>query len=430
MTVKQYIYLSLLLAAIDCVGITVWQIYTSDFDVVPAVMLTVKLLLDGIFVFTNWRRVQFRTTELWITCWILVGAGLGGAHVLMGSPEFLFSRILKDTVPALLFVTKIAIFRNYFYERDLKYGSIVIATLVISVANIVVFYALGGENDMYVGLTPPVNPILAGALAYSSATLFLVGLVVIYYSGKRSYLVSALVYLVSLVVASKKLKSVVSRALLIRISTGLLVGIAVGVLMHGAIVEKLTTTASGAVESEDGVSAVTAITSSGLDSDDLEKILYLATAGRSAEAMGIIDGMNFMDWLVGHGAGFTYSMELLDGSVRENYANAHFSPLGLTYKYGAPFALFLYFWLVRTILRNQAVDRHRLFWRGVAILMFVQSFFAFNLFVEFLFPIALAAIQTRRNWFSHYVSTRSTSSPMIVAALVKPELPDISRVVH
>src|SRR5262245_7419211 len=136
MNLRQYIQLSLCVAAVDCIGVNVWQIFTGDFVVMPAVLLWIKVLLDVVFVATNLSRLRLTRSEALLSMWLLFGAVLGMAHVLYGDSEFQFSRILKDSIPALLFMMKLAICRSFCSARDLRFGGIVIATFAISVVNV------------------------------------------------------------------------------------------------------------------------------------------------------------------------------------------------------------------------------------------------------------------------------------------------------
>lgn len=384
------------LTAIDCVGLAVWEITTGDFAIVPALLIAARLVLDSVFVASNFGKVRLTAFEFGLMGWILFGALLGVVRFLADDPKFEFSRIIKDTIPAFLFFCKIAILRVYLRRSDLPIRAVVVFMLLASVLNVAVFYILGGANTLYVGLTPPVNPAIAGSVYHSSAVLFLVALGVVYFSGKRSYLLSVGFYFALLVFGLRKLRRVVDALFFIRVAVVLLAGLIVSFSVTSPIIEKMSTAINGIF---DAGLVDSSLSFADINVDDVEDALYLATAGRSAEVLAIVSGMNGADWIFGHGAGFTYSLELMDGVVLDDYANAHFSPLGLAYKYGAPFAVVLYAWLFGMMFMKQADGRQLVFWRGVAFLVVVQSFFAFNLFVEFLFPVALAAIQSSGSRF-------------------------------
>jgi hypothetical protein len=396
MSLAVYFTLSLFLLGIDCIGLTSWQVFTGDFTVMPAMLLGAKLTLDGIFVFSNIGRIELKWAEVYFSSWIILASLLGLAHLLTGSDQFNFWRILKDTIPALFFFMKIAICRSYLEKWEFPIKKLVFWSLFLSLANIAIFYGLNGPDFMYVGLTPPINQVVAGSVFYSSTGLFIVSIIVIYFSGKRSYLIAVGIVIILLYIMRLQNKQLISNKFINYLLTATIFAILLSLVYQGAIVDKLLISLNSLSIIYDAAIGVAQSSSHNENISELEtyNALYVATAGRWAEVHEIIKSMSLLDWIFGHGAGFTYQLELLDGTVLESYANSHFSPLSLSYKYGVIFAILFYIWIAKKTFFCPDLDSRKLFWVLIIVLLLIQSCFAFNLFVEFLLPVALAAIQS------------------------------------
>jgi hypothetical protein len=400
MPLKIYIYISMFLMGIDSTIVVAWQVLTRDFDFVPALMISLWIVSDFIFVALNIKKIQFNYLQMYLVSWVALGFIVGIFNVLLGDPAFVFDRVIKDTVPPILFVMKFCIAKKLFDIKEFEYKSFVFFALVISFLNVFIFYSLGGADNLYVGLTPPTNPVLAGAAAYSSVSLFAVGLILIVYSGKRAHIVAAIFFIVSLFVMVVRSRSLVRRKVLLRMLASVVACVVIGLNFQGgvAMIDKFNNSITGSTDSSTGQSIVSLLADKSLDLDDegVRTALFIATAGRSAEVLGVIDVMTPLSWIIGKGAGFTYSSSDVDNNIKERYSNVHFSPLGLAYKYGILFAIIFYWWLVRSILRAKNNSAYFIYWKGISILLLVQSLFAFNLFVEFLLPLALAALNARK----------------------------------
>ena len=385
MSIRLYLLLAIMLVTVDSIGLPLWQVSTADFTVAARLLIGVKTGVDLLFVVSNWRRLRADRVEMLLASWLLIAALVGMAKIVLGDPDFDLGRVLRDTTPPLLFIAKYWLFRRFFRDRQIPYGTIMWPLLLVSCASVAGFYALGGASDAYVGLTPPINPAVAGAVVQSSATLCIAALLVIYFSGKRSFLLSAGVYLMWVALRFKSMKQAVKVGFLLRMGAVVAAAVVAGLLLQGAIVEKFQLTVEGLQELASVASTVD------LEGEDVTRAMYVVTAGRSAEVAAILDKMTPLTWLLGQGAGLTYQYTTIEGSVVEDYANSHFSPLSLAYKYGIPYALMFYAWLAGGLRVSRRDSRTVLFWRGVLLLTLVQSLFAFNLFVEFLLPVALAA---------------------------------------
>jgi hypothetical protein len=392
MTVRVYLLAMIAITVVEGLFLTVWQLATGDFNVAAGAVLAAKLAIDLAFVASNRAAFRVGRIEALFLAWIAIAIVRGAAAVVGGESEFEASRIIKDCLPPVLFLLKIAVFRAYFARTELNYVQLAMALLVASALNVAAFYAVGGASDFYVGLTPPVTAGVAAAIATSSTGVFAVSLAIIYLTGKRSFLVAVAALLAWLVTLGRATRSMLAPRFLPGLVLVAVAGVVAAFASGSPVTQKIGDTSEAIAESG-GVEMLAAFgIASVIDDPEIERALFLATAGRSAEFFVIVREMATSDWWFGKGAGFTYTLTLLDGTEVPNYANAHFSPLSLTYKFGVPFALIFYGWVAWLCVRSQPVSRHVVFHRAVVLLFLVQSFFAFNLFVEFLLPVALGAL--------------------------------------
>jgi hypothetical protein len=126
------------------------------------------------------------------------------------------------------------------------------------------------------------------------------------------------------------------------------------------------------------------------DSEEIRSILYSLTGGRSEEFYAIMSVMEPLSWIIGLGPGFTYDI-LYFGDIISGYANSHFSPLSLSYKFGLIFTLILYSYLIGPVLKLINFSGPlALMLASIISLFILQSIFAFNLFSEPYLAIFLA----------------------------------------
>jgi hypothetical protein len=392
MTLRTYLIFVIGLMAVDAVVLS--TLYSAGMgDDFSGAFFIVKGLIDAIFLLMNWRRITPTRFETGLILFIVVHALAGLIVLPMISNSYLPSRAANDVVWPILFLAKIVVFRNLISggglpERTLK--MVIRWAIFLAVAQVVIFIVLSRVSGAYAGITPPVNLPLAYGLAFSQPWMLLASIGAILLSGKRAFVVGALVAVSARALVQRKNRGpfLIAAAFAFAFLAVAIGGASAGILPEG-IDEKLKQMA-GILEPiqiamKEGPSA--------LFDDTVRHELYLATAGRSEEIFGITSNMSWYNVLIGLGAGFTYSYMHWEGWV-DGYANSHFSPLAVTYKFGIVYAILLYAYISKGVISlirsNDAMARFVAF--GI-ILFLVQSLFAFNLFVEMLFPFLIALRQ-------------------------------------
>ena len=297
---------------------------------------------------------------------------------LQNSSIYSFGRFLNDISGPLLFILKVSVFRALFFYNIsvLNIHKLSKALLYLSMAQVIIFLYFSAKTGAYAGITLPVN--IPAALYISSFNYVSLGVVVclIVLSGKRSFLISvaAVSALAIFVRGSHRNRS----AFLI-----LLAILTAAIILFGN--DKIFNTVSAAND-------LLELTNNSLldfDSDQMRSGLYLLTAGRSEELYSILGEMNLRSWIIGLGPGFTYSIVHADGII-DGYANAHFSPLSLTYKFGVIYAFVFYCYIMAVIVSLFRSRGSKSLFIGSALLIYsLQSLFAFNFFADPYFPIIL-----------------------------------------
>jgi hypothetical protein len=401
-TLRSYLRLLLVLTAIDVFLLTSFYVL-SPADIVVRGWLFAKLLLDMFFVATNLRQVRLSQAELLFLALLIAHLVIGFSVLPSISGDYGHTRALRDCIPVGLFFLKVSIIRNFF--RDGKESESLLSwlrgpLLALSLAQIALFFLLNRGGGAYAGITPPVT--LPFAFAVAGGGLLSVGLLagLAALSGKRAIVLSFLVVYVAVLVQRRKFTS---------LATGLCaIGVLIAVASVGgwSIADKVV--ASWAIvplAAEHGLLTL-------LDPDPaISSALSFATAGRSDEWIPLVTHMSPLTFVTGLGAGFTYDYTLYDGVEVMGYANAHFSPLALVYKFGFVFCMGFYLYVVRATrsgsnaVTNTVADVARV---GVWVIV-LQSFFSYNLFVESLLPVLLAAAQQSKQSATRLLKNRSSS---------------------
>lgn len=114
---------------------------------------------------------------------------------------------------------------------------------------------------------------------------------------------------------------------------------------------------------------------------------YDITAGRLDEVNIAMSSLNFYDYFLGSGAGWSINV----GEDKE-VQNIHFTPLSITAVFGAPFALFVYLYFVYIILKSILIKKdgkdNFLIISNIApyyiLGALIHSLFAYSLFIDWL----------------------------------------------
>ncbi len=391
MNLRLYLKLAILLTAVDSIFLT--YLYSAGMgDDFVRIYLLAKVVIDAVFVMSNWKLMRPSRFEAALLMILALHAFAGFVLLPMISNAYLPGRAVNDLIGPLFFITKVIMFRGLIGRGDLSPNMIrllVRSLIVLAVIQIMIFSVLSRSSGAYAGITPPVNVPIAFGLAFSQPWLIAVSMVVILLSGKRSFLLAAVIAISirSAVQPNNRVPFVIGGAVVILVMV--LVGGAASGMIPEAILDKMRQSSMifdlAGIVFRDGPGA--------LFDESVRHDLYLATAGRSEEIFAIIANMNWYNFFTGLGAGFTYSYMHWDGWM-DGYANSHFSPLALTYKFGIIFMLCTYQYIWEGVLTLLKGDDKFASMIALAIIIFVvESFFAFNLFVEVFLPLLVALRQ-------------------------------------
>lgn len=131
---------------------------------------------------------------------------------------------------------------------------------------------------------------------------------------------------------------------------------------------------------------------------DLE-ILNHASGQRLQEVTSGFYEFKKIDYLFGKGVGYTYDLYNVSRSrlFKQNYGNIHFTPASLVMSYGVLFMVLIYSSIISILYKSRKLFKKK---REVTIKIlyfivlsyFVESFFAFTLFLVPFFPICLGLL--------------------------------------
>lgn len=134
-----------------------------------------------------------------------------------------------------------------------------------------------------------------------------------------------------------------------------------------------------------------------IETSENQSKIETVMGSRAVEIESIIKEMKGpIDYILGKGLGYEYKFEMRD--VSKMQANAHFTPLSLLSKYGIVFTLYFYVFFF-SIFKNfkKTSDKYLTTAIGTSVFVFIESFFAYAIFVTPIFPIALSYILYKKN---------------------------------
>lgn len=378
MLLERYLKVVLGLVAFDSIVLTFTYSALRDSSLAPLILAS-RMVVDIIFLAFAWRYIKLTKIELTLIFILVLSCLFATLPNLQYSSAYSTYRFFNDILGPLLFVFKVSALRSLFRLNTTALNVKKLSKILIylSALQVLIFIYFASQTGAYAGITPPINIPAAfyiGTYNYLglAATVMIIAL-----SGKRSFLVSVtVVFVIAMVFRGSGRSKFLAFILLISLVTLFLV------LGN----DKIEATLLNARQLLD----LTEIRYIDFNSEEVRSTLYFLTAGRSEEFYGILAEMTPSSWFVGLGPGFTYSIMHIDGLI-EGYANAHFSPLSLTYKFGMAFTLLFYYYLIRIIYSLTSVPNTNGFVIACALFIFLlQSFFAFNFYAELYFPIFLA----------------------------------------
>jgi hypothetical protein len=284
-------------------------------------------------------------------------------------------RYITDFTNPFFFFCKIYIFKAFWEVNDFKkfiryYTKIgVIGSLILLPITYYIF-SLAGASRM--AIFPPMELPFSYFLQSNNVLFLLISFIIIILYGKRAQLVGAMVtlFIFKLYLSRKKLLLNVT---LITLSFFLFL-LSLKYFSDNLAINRINYT--------------------------IEQFQDSGTSGvantRILEVEAILSEMNsVVDFFFGKGIGFTYYYEHTADSSR---SNAHFSPLSFISQYGFIFTMFLYYYLIRTIFKKTKKRSSNYNIAAITcIFIFIESFFAYTLFVTPIFPLAFGYLKTRKN---------------------------------
>ncbi|MGV8879141.1 MAG: hypothetical protein ACOH2A_08935 [Sphingobacteriaceae bacterium] len=151
------------------------------------------------------------------------------------------------------------------------------------------------------------------------------------------------------------------------------------------------------------------------EGDNNKQNLDRVSAGRFNEFETIINSMEFKDYFIGKGLGYTYNLDAVTEVIET--ANAHFSPIGFLSKYGIAFTFFIYFFILRLFINSTkklVSNFEYLVALSVSIFFFLESFFSYAMFVTPLLPVVLGVLMSyqhrKKKLFHSEYKPRAVSS--------------------
>lgn len=218
-----------------------------------------------------------------------------------------------------------------------------------------------------------------GQTGYFVATILLIIL-----SGKRSPLISilsiGLIYMIK-AINFRKVKSLV-----ITVFVVLFISSFVAIAYNSGLLWRFESVINVDIEDEDS--------------------FYIATSGRSAEFMGILNHMNAdtKRWYIGSGLGGAYYIDIIRGDYEERYQHyTHLSLLSFVFLFGIPFTILLLSYIIFLIIKNFKYYNNK-YYLGM-IVTFISSLFGAGMFVDSIFWVFLGV--------NAYMRTASVDSPII-----------------
>lgn len=285
-------------------------------------------------------------------------------------------RFITDFISPLFFFAKIFVFAKYWdttnFNKYIKFYTRVafIGSLVLLPVTYVLFNSTGNTR---LAIFPPMELPFANYML-SSSMLTLVSFIVILLYGKRAQLFSAVMTFLFYTFFFKRKE--IFKYLLVSIVVGVIGFFLFNRFSDNLAVSRLQATFDVYNESKTG-------------NANLDKL----SAGRYNEFETIISQMELKDYFLGKGMGFTYNID--GGETNIETANAHFSPIGFLSKYGLLFTIFVYYFLISTFAKTNKLllsSNDYIIALGVSCFVFLESFFAYALFVTPILPVVLGVL--------------------------------------
>lgn len=213
-------------------------------------------------------------------------------------------------------------------------------------------------------------------------SLFIITILLIILSGKRSPLISVLVIVLIFLIKAdfKKIKNLFSALFLL-----LIISFSLVFAHRSGLLWRFESVVTVDIKDEDS--------------------FYNATSGRSSEFMGILNHMNADSkrWYIGSGLGGSYYIDINRGDYEGRYQHyTHLSLLSFVFLFGIPFVILLVAYIFFLVVKNFQYYKNK-YYLGM-IVTFVSSLFGAGMFVDSIFWVFLG--------INAYMRTASKESPI------------------
>ncbi len=367
--IKYYLYI---LPIYSLIGIILSVFRTAYQENFALIFLLTGAIMDALIIFFG-RKQLFNKTILFLILLLLISFIVGG---LNGNE--LSRRYITDITNPLFFFGKIFIFKKYWSKIDFRkfikyyirisfWGSLLLLPLT--------YFLFNHAGATRLAIFPPMELPFSFYMQYNSVWLLFSLLIIIFY-GKRAQLVGALVTFLIFIALFKRKQLL--KYVFILLSLFFALSLLFSIFSENIAVRRLSSTIDIFQGEGGGVKGIDAV-----------------SAGRFDEFETVLKEMNGLDYFFGKGLGCLLDQEVRDG-VKE-IGNIHFSPLSFLFKYGFVFTVFIYAFLLINLFKIKAafVDSNYITAFGTYLFVFIESFFAYALFVTPILPIIIGYIMTR-----------------------------------
>ncbi len=349
------------------------------YDTVP-MFLSLSIVINLLFVFLAFVIIGPQKCEINYT---IIGLFFSIFFPLIFGlwNNFLNKTFIYDFLIYFVFIAKVIIFYNLFKKNEFRFlfwefvETFSVIALVIGIFAILLFqYVVFLGFNFYYSLTPEITYGFVISIFNNNFILNFLYLLVMFFSGKRMIFVGFLVVLLFGIkkIFNKRQHYFFASAILISL-LGMYFFVNVNIPVGVDKIFHLFNT----FKVFDG---------------DIISFFKSIDKHRYSEILGILNVMDFHDFIFGKGYGFRYfwadNIELLNLGV--THSNCHFSPLGILSKFGIfgfLFWMIFFIYIARSSWRFRNISKYSWCNFVFIISIYVQSLFAYILFNNPLLPI-------------------------------------------
>lgn len=353
--------------------------------------LLAYLILSIVFVLINIDIIRLRFIEIALIAWLLPFLGFECALILFDEKPNNGSTLLVHLL-GLLFLLKIAVIRHFnFNIKNLEIYFFRLAWVLFflsaSQLGFFFFYGLFYDEFRYFGLALPISFCAAYFVSKTRGFSPIFILVLAFLSGKRSHVLSLIISFPYFWFKNAKRRSWRFREWNERKITAMILSFCGLVFLFWVGGEHVS-----------GKYANTLVALRELSITDLTAMKSLGgnfrlDGGRFMEISSAFMNFGPINWMFGSWTNTEYEYLNLNDGVTEMRHFIHVTPASLIFKYGIFFTLGLYWYILSQLTRALvSVKWLERFGALGLLILFVQSFFAFNVFVEPMLPLFIAII--------------------------------------